>query len=118
VPLPRIRFTVRRLMVLVAILGLVVGVIVLSERRRVWFRGLANEHLEKGLRYFVVLGGGDSEYQRKSLRLWEERYGAFVAHHGRLHDKYEWAARYPWLPVAADPPEPAAPPWPPTEWPE
>jgi hypothetical protein len=27
-------------------------------------------------------------------------------HHASLARKYEYAARYPWLPVEADPPEP------------
>ena len=27
-------------------------------------------------------------------------------YHQMMVDKYNWAARYPWLPVAPDPPEP------------
>ena len=115
--LPQIRFTIRHLMVLVALVGLAVGMIVEGEKRRTRFRNLAAEHLERGMRYFILFGGGDSEYQRKSMRLWEERYGPIVAYHGKLREKYEWAGRFPWLPVASDPPEPPAPPWPPTDWP-
>ena len=51
------------------------------------------------------------------MRLWEERYGPIVAYHGKLREKYERAARFPWLPVASDPPGPSTPPWPPTDWP-
>jgi hypothetical protein len=29
-----------------------------------------------------------------------------VSYHAALRKKYEWAARYPWLPVEPDPPEP------------
>ena len=31
---------------------------------------------------------------------------ARAAHHAALRSKYERAARYPWLPVEPDPPEP------------
>ena len=112
-----IRFTIRHVMVLVALVGLVLGMIVEGERRRTRFRIIAAEHLEQSMRYFVLFGGGDSEYQRRSMQLWDDMYSPIVAYHVNLHEKYEWAARFPWLPVASDPPKPPAPPWPPTDWP-
>ena len=59
--LPQVRFALRHLMVLVALVGLVVGMIVVGEKRRTRFRDLADEHPEQGMRYFVLFGGGDSE---------------------------------------------------------
>jgi hypothetical protein len=35
-----------------------------------------------------------------------ERYSRLLLYYRQLIAKYEWAARYPWLPVAPDPPEP------------
>jgi hypothetical protein len=35
-----------------------------------------------------------------------ERYAARIAYHARMRQKYEWAARFPWLPLDPDPPEP------------
>lgn len=32
----------------------------------------------------------------------------WLSYHERMAEKYKWAARFPWLPVAADPPEPRA----------
>jgi hypothetical protein len=115
--LPRICFTIRHLLILVAFVALGGGVMVEGERRRARFRGVAAKHQEEAERYFILLGGGDSEYQRKLLRLWEETYMPIVAYHAKLRDKYEWAARFPWLPVASDTPAPPAPPWPPTDLP-
>jgi hypothetical protein len=117
--LPRPWFTVRRLMVAVAIVAVILGVLVEGERRRTRFRELAAKHYDRGMRWFVLFGGGESDYQRKMMRLWEERVGATVESHANLRDKYERAAHYPWLPVGADPPAPPEPatsyPWLPIE---
>jgi hypothetical protein len=37
---------------------------------------------------------------------WSAGHRARASYHARLRRKYERAARYPWLPVPADPPEP------------
>jgi hypothetical protein len=53
-----------------------------------------------------------AEYLRVVTKVAEtgrsEREGAEAraAYHARLRQKYEEAARYPWLPVDSDPPEP------------
>jgi hypothetical protein len=78
--LPRVRFTVRRMMVAVAVLALAVGWWKQGERRRARFRALAIVHL--------IEANEPTDY------------------HGRTAVKYMWATRYPWLPVAPDPPEP------------
>jgi hypothetical protein len=88
-PLPRVRFTVRRLMVAVAVIGLACGL---------WRRSAA--YAEKA-RYnwsmaFALMHG----YPGPEGRLREIGYLQDLAR------KYERAARYPFLPVAPDPPEP------------
>ena len=42
----------------------------------------------------------------RALRLLRVREQAIATHYARLKDKYERAARYPWLPIAPDPPLP------------
>jgi hypothetical protein len=87
--LPRPRFTVRRLMVAVAIIavatytGLVVWRIVTYSVR-------ADAHARH------LNSGHSFKYDSTDLIRWHER----------MRFKYENAARNPWLPVGPDPPEP------------
>jgi len=106
---PRPRFTVRRLMITVGIVAVILGLAVWGEKRRARFRELAAKHYDQGMRWFVLFPGGDSEDQRRMMRLYEERVGPSVEHHASLRDKYERATRYPWLPVGPDPPAPPEP---------
>ncbi len=88
-PLPRVRFTVRRMMVAVAVAACIFCLI---ERRR---------------RFLIIVGRlrmpdarflrhpGDADYVLRLAR-W----------HDELQAKYEFAAAHPWLPVAPDPPAP------------
>ena len=87
--MPRFQFTVRRMMVAVAIVGVVLGGAEMIRRRRTDFivRSTQWRWSEN-----VALRG------RAPVR--------FVYYSRRLAEKYEHAARYPWLPVAPDPPEP------------
>jgi hypothetical protein len=100
--LPRPRFTVRRLMVAVAIVGLGLGWI---EVRRKQFTSMALDHYRKFREPCDEEGFGVSstppisEERRVVLR---ER----DAYHQAMCDKYHQAARDPWLPVTHDPPEP------------
>jgi hypothetical protein len=82
------RFTVRRMMVAVALLGLALGF--LAERRARFLRIAAR-------------------YEQATLAY--RTYGGFYMPRGFFYDlemesKYKRAARYPWLPVMPDPPEP------------
>jgi hypothetical protein len=90
------RFRTRTLMVAVAAVGVALGAGVTLWRRSAEFRQRALEHgwlAERG-RSPWWFGPVD----RPSLfRRW---------HHDSIRAKYERAARYPWLPVLADPPEP------------
>ena len=90
-PFPRVRLTVRRMMVAVAIVG--VGLGLLLQRRAVNLRLEAARHAGDG-----------------SLVSLEEVYNpttdAGMDHHQAMAEKYRQAALHPWLPVASDPPDP------------
>jgi hypothetical protein len=60
-----------------------------------------------------VIDGARAEAWRQNreaeLQQWKDMKAAhntLANYHGRLRRKYERAARYPWLPIAPDPPEP------------
>jgi len=44
----------------------------------------------------------------RAARLWGDwtRYFKYSSHHAAMKQKYQHAARYPWLPIAPDPPPP------------
>jgi hypothetical protein len=89
--MPRFRFTVRRMMVAVAIVGLASGVLIERHRR---FDRLAKEHINEYWKYVP----------EDELRPREPNPEADW--HLIMYFNYDHAARYPWLPVAPDPPEP------------
>src|SRR4051812_4169586 len=113
-PLPRMRFTVRRIMGAVAavavLLGLYGGFLHLA-RRAEGFRRLAHVHADEEafLREIIAISGeGASVDFFPGLALPSRRVTARAVAdlHASLKWKYERAARFPWLPVAPDPPEP------------
>jgi len=89
------RLTIRWMVLVVAVVGLACGMLVRSAR-----------HRDKALRYtlsdYVVVQG---YYPERTPSL-ERRVGQLSAHYSVLAAKYERLARYPWLPVPPDPPEP------------
>jgi hypothetical protein len=102
--IPRVRFTVRRLMVAVAVVALLSRVGVEGERRRHRFQRLELDHLILSVHAEVALQGGPARefYQPISDRDLKARVG----YHRRMVAKYAWAARNSWLPVGPDPPPP------------
>ena len=88
------RFTVRRLMVLVAIVGLVLAAGSWLYRRTTRMKSTAAFHEQACFEALMI--GPD-------CILVESPRSRF---HDELAKKYHRAARYPWLPVAPDPPEP------------
>jgi hypothetical protein len=79
--IPHPRFTVRRLMVAVAIVALPIGL---------WGRSMAFARIAR-------------EHAAREKDFADARASSY---HWNLAVKYERAAMYPWLPVAPDPPEP------------
>jgi hypothetical protein len=100
-PLPRVRFTVRRMMVAVAIMALCLTAWSFWARRDERFLKFAIEAMTHATLARAYETG----------RPFDSRVRAPVdpqkaAYHAALVRKYEYAARYPWLPVLPDPPEP------------
>jgi hypothetical protein len=87
------RFTVRRLMFAVAIIGSALGITI---ERRERFRWIAAHHRAEVPKHMPRIKPFGMEDKQWRLMEWHE----LMAH------KYEHAARYPWLPVAPDRPEP------------
>jgi hypothetical protein len=87
------RFTVRRLMLAVAIIGSALG---LTIERRERFRWIAMRH-----RAWVP-----KRFPRIKPVGMEEKDWRLIEWHQSMARRYEQAARYPWLPVAPDRPEP------------
>jgi hypothetical protein len=94
--LPRLQFTVRRLMVAVAMMGVVLGVTI---ERRDRFRNVAAHHQAETKKLVsrhpeIVYGHPDDPIIRR------------IEWHEPMRLKDERAVRYPWLPVGLDPPDP------------
>ena len=89
------RFTVRQLMVAVALMGIVFGVTI---ERRDRFMKLMDYHRAefKKLVPLVPMFAGSSDHPNVLRLEWHES----------MRLKYEHAAQYPWLPVEPDTPEP------------
>ena len=121
-PLPRVRFTVRRMMVAVAIVAIFLAAAVhlarIADRdarlsRR--YRDLAAFHNAEciTLSWGKYWRGPDGEYHAsgvlpsdpKAVEL-KGRELALYLWHSKLGDKYGFAADHPQLVVAPDPPEP------------
>jgi hypothetical protein len=96
---PRVRFTVRRLMVAVAVVGVILGTYVTCLARAARFHERSESHLFRALDLVHDAGGGVDEAARSRLNL-------HVAWNEEMFVKYDRAARFPFLPVPPDPPEP------------
>jgi hypothetical protein len=106
--MPRVRFTVRRLMVAVAVLALVAAIGEMTRRSASYDR-LARYYAERetlSLDLMAAFARPDRPELSEVCSVEYARNRAFAEHEERLKRKYRRAARYPWLPVAPDPPEP------------
>jgi hypothetical protein len=100
--LPRMRFTVRRLMIAVAVVGLVYGAFTMWMRSQRFSEKAAN-HARIEVWYQALVEG-----LSPSLTPTEEKIRScreIAARSRSLRQKYELAARCPWLSVEPDPPE-------------
>ena len=110
--MPRARFTIRRMMVAVAIVALLLGGDVLRRKRSGYLARAdaeAARELESRAKVKVYEGAIETSAApsvAEGYRHRVEMYRDEANHHGRLRRKYARAARYPWLPVEPDPPEP------------
>jgi hypothetical protein len=88
------RLTVRPMMIVVAVVGLVLAPASWLYRRTARMKSIAHFHDQACIQALMVTPG---------CILIESPRSRF---HDELAKKYHWAARYPWLPVEPDPPEP------------
>jgi hypothetical protein len=101
------RMTTWRWMVAVAVVGLLMGAAIGGVRlkqRRDLFLALGTNHAQQEAHYgreMLIRVEPDTH-----LVVQEYVCPGHVDYHARLARKYERAARYPWLPVEPDPPEP------------
>jgi hypothetical protein len=115
---PRMRFTVRRLMIAVAVVAIAVWLPIILTRRAKYHR-LAREFDAKATvaRAFGPRGSLHADavdirvgtvyvFQREPNGAPFDCVGAHSDYYAAMKAKYERAARYPFLPVAPDPPEP------------
>jgi hypothetical protein len=87
------RFTVRRMMVAVAIVGLMFGFGTWLSRRSAEFQKKAESYM-RTVRVMYSFGRWKPRgFDRNSWAL-------------KMAEKYHYAARHPWFPVAPDPPVP------------
>jgi hypothetical protein len=87
----------RQMMIAVAVVAIVIGATIGLERRRSTLLRIARSH---GERVFLLTAGDiedEDEFKRSE---------ALADHHYRLMNRHARAARYPWLPIEPDPPEP------------
>jgi hypothetical protein len=107
---PRVRFRVRTMMIVVAGVALLSGSERLQERR-VRFSHLADDWASRAFDWRVNRGarcyrdellGADGELKKEAVEWLDE----CCAHFDALERKYRYAASHPWLAVEPDPPTP------------
>jgi hypothetical protein len=116
----RPRFTVRRMMVIVAVAGLTMAAIHMGHRRS-YFLGKYGEHQKLASRWadekdyaerrFSLLASRKlfSDETRQSFKDYVLKAGALLDYHQRLASNYHQAVCYPWRRVDSDPPSPREP---------
>ena len=108
--MPRFRFTVRGMMVAVAVVAVPLASMAVIERRRAAFERAASYHdgqiIGKILPNHPPPSYRFSTVRFDTLQPLSDREIRRNHWHGDLYIKYVLAARRPWLPVAPDPPEP------------
>jgi hypothetical protein len=107
--MPRTRFTVRRLMAIMAMMALVLAFADQSRRRRESFQQRAEFCRRK-----VSAAYNEEQSARTTNRFDHDprttaAYSQVVDHYDALRVKYEQAAARPWWFVGPDPPEPVWP---------
>jgi hypothetical protein len=96
---PRVRFTVRTMMVLVAVAGLTSGVVV-------WHGRMRRLSALYEMRAAIYITNHISWNHTREMRERKRPKSAREKWRDEMAEKYTRAARYPWLPVEPDPPPP------------
>jgi hypothetical protein len=104
--LPRVRLTVRRMMVAVALIALPLAALGEIQRRRAAYLRVADSHYSRLTNDTNRLGRGIGPYFISPVTTGNPREDRLITYRVQMIDKYVDAARRPWLPVPPDPPEP------------
>jgi hypothetical protein len=119
--LPRMRFTIRRMMVAIAVVAAILGLI---EERRARFRRISLAHTREqanlnltDLDVYLIIeprqtgaNPSPSTIKAEAARMRATiPFSRFLDHHARMAEKYQRASSRPWLLVASDPPAPLSP---------
>ncbi len=104
---PRVRFKMRSMMVIVAVVALSIWAKFQVNARRTYFSQLVTHYYEKKYAFstFAYSGPGGA-IMKERLKADEVRRAKASVYYSNLIEKYERASRYPWLPVDPDPPKP------------
>ena len=112
------RFTVRRMMIAVAVVALLLGAygmmgVSLYHRKQARMFALAEAYClrelanhERIIASLVGQAGATARGREAQHTALQAQTGRRAAHFSTMRSKHERAARYPWLPVAPDPSEP------------
>ena len=100
------RFHLRTLLLVVALAAVLLAVAVELGRRRSEYLRRTAYHAYEGRYGGSVFGDGVVLHDDPKGGKPAMTSLAKIEHHARLAEKYQYAAAHPWLPVAADPPEP------------
>ena len=112
---PRFRFTIRRMMVAVAVvcLPLTIAPLILWDRTRSIRYARASAHNYEARLIYLVNGNPDQYHQKFSVESVSKTDREFLDaqvrkyhYHLRMEQKWLKAAHYPRLPVEPDPPDP------------
>jgi hypothetical protein len=101
--MPRVRFTVRQLMIVAAVAALLLATGVGLQRRAAHLRRLSLLQSRQANRWELLLTESSVNGPLAAAILEKVHW------HDGMAARYERAARWPWLPVEAAPPPPPAP---------
>jgi hypothetical protein len=101
-PRPRRPLTVRRVTIATVIVSFIVLTGLEVRRRRAVFHILAVRYGSLEESPFPRFGSMTYEQYQSTQRRWPR----LKPYYAMMKEKYRYAERHPWLPVAADPPEP------------
>jgi hypothetical protein len=100
------RLTIRHLLLLVTLAGLPLGLFGWMRRRAEFSLRTAYHSKQYRERLSHLAGGVWGMHRGREVALPDPIELASVRYHFRMAEKYEHAARNPWLPVEPDPSEP------------
>jgi hypothetical protein len=104
--LPRVRFTIRQLMIAVAGVALILAIIRIETARSQWYLDCTLRSLDHRLAAMSYSGSRGWSCWAPLVPPPTVRNPTRAAYHAAMARKWAVAAEHPWFPVAPDPPEP------------